>query len=204
MAADADDMLTRLTQKIEPSQIRSTLMFSALLQLVHELIKQSVLTDVKGFFGYSDVFGEGDWLYGDQGKAHYEESVLALAPGKVFDASARWLEQAGAITAAQRERLDEIYTHRHQLTHGIAGFIIDVEQEPDVSILTDALQIARDIDRFWIGVEKDIGTFDEHGDVDVDQVLSGRTVVLQLCVNAYLGVEEGDEPTAGPATAEQE
>jgi hypothetical protein len=204
MTADADDMLTRLTQKLEPSQIRSTLMFSALLQLVHELIKQSVLTDVKRFFGYSDIFGEGDWLYGEEGKAHYEESVLALAPGKAFDASARWLERAGAITAAQRERLDEIYAHRHQLTHGIAGFIVDVEQEPDISILTDALQIARDIDRFWIGVEKDMGTYDEHGDVDVDQVLSGRTIVLQLCVNAYLGVEYGEESTAEGATGEKE
>lgn len=194
MALDEDDMLTRLPRKLEPTQIRSTLMFSTLLQLVHELIKQSVLVDVKGFFGYSEVFGQGDWLYGDQGKAHYEESVLALAPGRTFEASARWLEQAGAITAAQRERLDEIYSHRHQLTHEIARFIVDIEQEPDVSILTDALQIARDIDRFWIGLEKDIGSFDAHGDVDVDQVLSGRTLILQLCVNAYVEAAEGSVP----------
>lgn len=187
MAAEETELMARIIAKLEPSRIRSTLMFSSLLQLVHQLIKESVLTGVKGFFGYSDVFGKGEWLLGESRKADYEASVLALAPGSAFNASTIWLEQAGAITEVQRARLDEIYGHRHALTHELARFIVDVDREPDVSILTDALAIERDIDRFWIRVEKDLGTFDDHGDVSVDQVVSGPAMIIQMCLDAYLG-----------------
>lgn len=192
MTVDETELIARIMAKLEPSKIRSTLMFASLLQLVHQLIKQSVLSGVKGFFGYSDVFGKGEWLLGESGKADYEASVLALAPGSAFNASTIWLEQAGAITGVQRARLDEIYAHRHALTHELARFIVDVDQEPDVSILTDALVIAKDIDRFWIGVEKDVGTFDGHGDVGVDQVVSGPAMIIQMCLDAYRG-HPGDQ-----------
>ncbi|GAA1210816.1 hypothetical protein F6W70_09665 [Microbacterium maritypicum] len=184
-----DDSLERLTRKLAPARIRDTLMFSALLQLVHELIKQSVLADVKGFFGFSDLFGEGEWIDAAS-KRNYEATVLSLAPGKPFDASALWLQHAEAITPEQRHRLTEIYAHRHHLTHGLAGFIVDVNREPDATILTDALQIAAAIDGFWKGVEKDLGSFDGHGDVDIEQVHSGRALLLQLCVDAYLRHDE--------------
>lgn len=192
MVDDESEMLRRITAKLDPSRIRSTLMFSSLLQLVHELIKQSVLINVKGFFGYSDVFGKGEWLYGDSAKADYEASVLGLVPGSAFNASTMWLEKAGGITGAQRTRLDEIYAYRHALTHQLARFIVDVDQDPDVSILIDALAIARDLDRFWIGIEKDSGTFDEHGNVQIDDVHSGQAMIIQICVDAYLADFEAD------------
>ena len=188
MAANADDMRARLIKKLEPAQIRLTLMHSSLMQLVHEFIKQWVVAEVKAFYGYDDILGDGTWL-SEESKARYERDVLTLVPGKVFDASAVWLGDAGAITGAQRERLDEIYAYRHELAHEVAGLIVDVERTPDTALLTDALEIARDLDRFWNGLEKDKGTFDDVGDVDVDDVHSGRMLVLQLCVDAYLSAE---------------
>ncbi|MGN6501463.1 MAG: hypothetical protein ACTHKX_00995, partial [Pseudolysinimonas sp.] len=119
----------------------------------------------------------------------YEREVLALVPGNPFEASAVWLEQGGAISRAQRERLNEIYAYRHELTHEVIGFIVDVARDPDIGMLADALAIARDLDRFWKGIAKDTGTYDAHGDVDLDDVHSGRTLILQLCVDAYLEAE---------------
>ena len=179
------DTRDRLARKLEPQEIRLTLMHASLMQLVHEFIKQWVMAEVKAFYGCDDIIGDGNWI-SSEAKARYEREVLAVVPRKPFDASAVWLEQVGAISRAQRERLNEIYAYRHELTHEVVGFIVDVARDPDISMLTDALAIARDLDRFWKRIAKDIGTYDAHGDVDLDNVHSGPTLVLQLCVDAYL------------------
>lgn len=186
MTGNVDDIMARLVKKLEPPQIRLTLMHASLIQLVHEFIKQWVLVEVKAFYGYDDIIGDGTWV-SEASEARYEHDVLALVPRKPFEASLLWLEQAGGITRAQRKRLDEIHAYRHELAHEVVGFIVDVERTPDPALLTDALEIARDLDRFWKGVQQDMGTYE--ADVDLDDVYSGRTLVLQLCLDAYLTAE---------------
>lgn len=53
---------------LEPSRIRSTLAFAGLFQLTHEMIKRSVLDDVKGFYGFSNAKGRSVWLLGRDGQ----------------------------------------------------------------------------------------------------------------------------------------
>jgi hypothetical protein len=77
----------------------------------------------------------------------YAEDVLARAPKNKFRASLLWLVEGDAITPAQADRLDDIYAHRHDLSHELMS-----------------------IRRFWTSVEKDIGSFEEFGDVDLDGV----------------------------------
>lgn len=180
---DSEAWAARLRAKLEPDAIRSTLAFAGLYQLVHEMIKSCVLDDLKGFYG-QDPLEKGQWLWGDES---YRTEVLALAPKKEFRASLLWLEEAGALTSEQIERLDEIYGHRHELAHELVRFIIDADRNVDVLLLTDALAILRDIARFWTQMEIDMGSFDSHGAVTVDQVQPGRLVVLDICLDAYLG-----------------
>jgi hypothetical protein len=40
--------------------------------------------------------------------------------------------------------------------------------------------------RFWTSIEKDIGSFEEFGDVDLDEVTPLSLAVLQMCIDAYL------------------
>ncbi|WP_298745107.1 hypothetical protein [uncultured Microbacterium sp.] len=138
---DAEARAARLRAKLEPDAIRSTLAFAGLYQLVHEMIKSSVLDDLKGFYG-QDPLEKGVWLWGDES---YRAEVLALAPKNEFRASLLWLEGAGALTSEQIERLDGIYGHRHELAHELVRFIIDADRDVDVLLLTDALAILRDI-----------------------------------------------------------
>jgi hypothetical protein len=176
----------QLRSKLAPERIRATLAFAGLFQMAHEMIKHSVIEDVKGFYSYSAVDG-GKWFWGDQGEQTYKRDVLSLAgQGQVFRASLIWLQNCSAITSAQVTRLQEIYDHRHELTHELAKFIVDVDAEPSVDLLIDAVQILRDVSRFWAQVEIDTGTFDEHGDVSVDAVQSGSVLVLDMCVQAYI------------------
>lgn len=46
---------------------------------------------------------------------------------------------------------------------------------------------------FHSSIEKGFGTFDDHGDLDIDAVVSGQAVVLQIGLDAYLG-RDGNVP----------
>jgi hypothetical protein len=178
-----EEQLRRYEEKLDPKRIRSTLAFAGLFQLTHELLKSSVLDDVKSFYGFVDV-GDGAWLP-KQGEHEYGTHVVALDPNR-FRGSLMWLQSMEAISAQEADRLDDIYAHRHQLTHELGNYLLDPDLEPDFDLLVDALTILRKICRFWVEVEAGIGTFEDFGpDLDLDDVVPGRIMVLDMCVRAY-------------------
>lgn len=183
---DWDAYRAALDAKLAPERIRSTLAFAGLFQLTNELLKSSILDDVKGFFGYSKLIDGGRWLLGPSGEVDYKNSVLSLVPGKPFDSSLAWLQQMGAITEDQAGRLDEIYAHRHDLTHELAKYLVDPAAEPEVNLLVDALTILKAVSRFWVQVELDVGTFEGHPDVTVEDVTPLSLMTLQTCIDAYV------------------
>jgi hypothetical protein len=80
----------------------------------------------------------------------------------------------------------EIYAHRHQLSHELIKYIVDPDFEPDVNLLSDALKILASIRRFWTSIEKDLGSFDHFGDLELDEVTPLSLLVLQMCIDAYV------------------
>lgn len=180
-ADDQEGYRQRLEAKLAPRRIRATLAFAGLYQLTHELIKTAVLEQVKGFFGKSPL--DGSWIGG--GEDDYKRSVLSRARAP-FAASLLWLVEMSALSQAQAERLDAIYEHRNELTHELAKYIVDVDFEPDLELFLDALTILRDVSRFWTEVEKDIGTFEDHGDIDLDEVSPLSLYMLDMCIKAYV------------------
>jgi hypothetical protein len=84
--------------------------------------------------------------------------------------------------AGQADRLDDIYALRHELIK----YIVDPDFEPDVELLTDALAILKAISGFWARIEKDIGSLEDFGDVDLDEVTPLSLAVLQMCIDAYI------------------
>jgi len=79
----------------------------------------------------------------------------------------------------------DIYEHRHQLTHELARYLTDPELEPDINPFIEALQTRRRISRFWMDVEAGVGTFDDHPDLDLDEVVNGRVTPIDRCIQAY-------------------
>lgn len=170
-----------LEAKLAPERIRATLGFAGLYQITHELIKTSVLDEVRAFYwrgieNGADVYDE----------AAYSKQVLAKAPRSRFRASLLWLVDCEAITLSQAERLEEIHSHRHDLSHELIKYIVDPEFEPDVELLSEAMTTLRAIRRFWTGIEKDIGSFEDFGDVHIDEVVPLSLYVLQMCIDAYV------------------
>ena len=111
---DRDKQLARLEAKLKPERIRATLAFAGLYQLTHELIKKDVVPQVRNFYrgGFDVTTGP---RYDEVG---YKRDVLSKDK-RPFRASLLWLVECGAITLAQADRLDDIYDHRHDLTHEI-------------------------------------------------------------------------------------
>lgn len=177
----------RLEAKLRPERIRQTLGFAGLYQITHELIKTAVLDEVREF--YWRGIENGVMVYDEQG---YADNVLAKAPKNRFRASLVWLVESDAVTLAQADRLEAIYAHRHDLSHELIKYIVDPDFEPDAELFADALQVLRSIRRFWTSIERDIGTFDDFGDVDLDEVTPLSLAVLEMCIDAYLA----DPPTA--------
>lgn len=146
--------------------MRATLGFAGLYQMTHELIKTAVFDEVHEFYwrGVED----GAMVYDEQA---YTENVLVRAPKSKFRASLLWLVEGDAITLTQADRLEDIYAHRQDLSHELIKYIVDPDFEPDVELFTDALMILRAIRRFWTSIENDIGSFEDFGDVDLDEVM---------------------------------
>ncbi len=72
-------------------------------------------------------------------------------------------------------------------------YVVDPDLEPDVTLFTDALSILKAIRRFWTSIEKDIGSFDHLGNIDLDEVMPLSLAVLQMCVDAYVaGLPESE------------
>ena len=171
----------RLEAKLRPERIRATLGFAGLYQMIHELIKIAVLDGVREFYWRGTE--DGIVVYDEQA---YAENVVVRAPKNKFRASLLWLVEGDAITLAQANRLDDIYAHRHDLSHELIKYVVDPDFEPDVELLTDALTILKSLRRFWTSIEKDIGSFEEFGDVDLDEVTPLSLVVLQMCIDAHV------------------
>ena len=185
-----------LEAKLKPERIRATLAFAGLYQMTHEMIKHAVVDQVREFYwcGFDRETGPR------YNEIEYEREVLSKAGKKrVFRSSMLWLVEGEAITLAQADRLDDIYEHRHDLAHELGKYIVDVDFEPKVDLFVEAIEILRDITRFWTQIEIDIGSFDEHGEVSVDDVTPGTLMILQMCIDAYAGGLPGAENQADEA-----
>jgi hypothetical protein len=176
-------------EKLQPGAIRSTLSFAGLYQMTHEMLKQAILDRVRDF--YCTGFNEKGLTFDE---SSYQGNVIdeARTEGwinsnkQVFAASAAWLVRMDAITTEQAERLQDIYGHRHELTHELASFIVDPDRNLDTQMFVDAVAILRDIHRFWVSVERDIGMFEHLGDISLDEVTPLSLMLLQQCIDAYL------------------
>ncbi|MFF0991614.1 hypothetical protein [Kocuria nitroreducens] len=176
-------------EKMEPQNIRSTLAFAGLYQITHEMLKQAIFERVRDF--YSVGFHENGLTYDE---TRYQQDVIEAARAEGwfksektyrFTASAAWLVRMDAITKEQADRLKVIYNHRHDLTHELVAFIVDPDRNPDPHVFVDAVGILRDVHRFWVSVERDIGMFDHLEDVSLDDVAPASLLVLQQYIDAY-------------------
>ena len=195
-----EDYERLLLEKVSHEGLRLTLAFAGLFQLTHEMLKYAILDKVRGF--YLKGFDDKGLLYDETA---YQAQVLgpsttAGRKANAFRGSFLWLVMHEAITAAEADRLDAIYEHRHELAHELGKFLVDVDHQPNVALFEDAASILRKIHRFWIDVELQAGGFfdpesgDLFDDVDAEEVTPLTLMLLQECVDAITeGIAEPND-----------
>jgi hypothetical protein len=188
---DVEAMRPLLEAKLQPWRMRATLAFAGLYQLVHEEIRRVVLDNVRGFYVLGlDESGE---------LPRHREHVLDRDPKSPLRASLLWLVFMNAITTQQADRLREITEHRNDLTHELAKYLVDPKFEPDTALFMDALEILRSIHDFWIQIELDIGSMDEHPGITPADVTPLSLMMLSMCIDAYADGLRHAEETATPS-----
>lgn len=174
-----------LLVKLELSTIRSTLAFAGLYQITHEMLKDVIIGRVHDFY-FSGLTKQATAQEKMLFKAQVMDAAKTEGSGAgTFEASVAWLCRYEAITQQQAARLNEIYNHRHELTHELIAFIVDVDRNPDAQLFVDALSILRDVHSFWTQHEIDIGSFDHAGSLTVEDATPLSLIVLQRCIDAW-------------------
>lgn len=187
-ADDPEGYKQAVETKLRPENIRFTLMFASLLQMIRERLKLVVLDEVREFYCFG--FDESGNIYDEDG---YRRNVLDLAPKNKFRASLLWLVNSDAITLAQTDRLNDIYDHRHSVTHELIKYVVDPDEQLDANLFVEAVEILKAIKRFWAEIMV-YTTIDNPAEVDMDQVASLDMLVLQQCVDAVIDETRRGQP----------
>lgn len=188
MLNDRDRVRKDWQKLMTPELLRTNLIRSSVYLAAYELLLQALVEGPLGFFA-DDFTAEGEPITG----AAYREHVLSLGKHK-YEASARWFQGWGALTADDVERLLEIREHRNRVAHGIPKIIMSADEDVDPLLLLSMAELIAKIDRWWMLhiVAPTSGDFD-HVDWDAyapEDAVSGRMVVLGLLIAVALGDEE--------------
>jgi hypothetical protein len=184
-----DAYAKRLQDKIQPETVATALVRAGAFLTGYELVKTAIVDEAKGFF----IPG-----FDQDGLTHskdYETKVLPLGKN-AFEASVNWLVQMEALTQDQADSLDAIRSHRHELAHELARFIVDPDADVSVDRLTEMQGIMRSLDRFWGGINVDTNPDFDGADVDRDNIVSGSGALLTYLLQ-IAGVEASYDAAAG-------
>lgn len=183
------DYEERLRAKLAPETIRVILSYAGLVLLLYEELKHEVVDEVRDFYTFDETFDEAD----------YARDVRSLNPRSLFRASAQWLLKSGAITADQIEVLERLYEHRKDVAHELIKYLIDVDSEVDADLFIQALEVLKDIRKFWTQVALNEGMIGIPEGTTADEIAPLSSLVLQNVFDAWVeGVRREQHAPTGP------
>jgi hypothetical protein len=166
-----DQYRERVESKLKPEVMGLALIRSGALLTGYELVKTSILEDIKSFYSVG-ISGEG--------VAHdtrYERDVLTLAPNK-FEASVEWLVRNQALDRAHVDILNSVRSHRHEVAHELARFLVDPDADVNVELLSALHRVMRALDRFWGSIEIDVNPDLDGREVNPEDIHSGSRLLF--------------------------
>ncbi|NYE18098.1 hypothetical protein [Microbacterium immunditiarum] len=173
-----DDFANQIRAKLSSSTMRNALTRAGALLTGYELVKTSIVDDVRAFFTVG--FDTGHL------QDRYESEVLGLDTkrhnGKpnALVASLTWLQQEGALSTSQVEVFESVRIHRNEIAHELARFLIDPQYDVRADLLVQLYEIMLALDRFWGPIH--IGANPDFDNRDLDEVTfqSGTTLLFGL------------------------
>jgi hypothetical protein len=170
---------------LKPETLRSNLILASLFITSYETLKDSIIEQLKDF--YTHGWDEN----GPVVSGSYETKVLSLDPKKnPFRASIAWLKDNQVIDEADERKLKELREHRNEVAHNLPKFIAEVGKEVKLSAITEIFELVTKIDRWWIvNVELETQEQIDPSKVNLNEIISGRMIFLQLTIGIATGAE---------------
>ena len=181
---------------MRPILISASIFIAAFDSLERSIIER-VIESYGGFTDPSDLNNLIDKTTRDYIRAFarehvvYKEEVLNRNPNP-RDASLDWLRENEAITYADIASFDRIRTCRNHLAHRMLSFLSNEGLPPNFQqCFKEMVELLRKIEVWWIvSVEIPCNSQFDKQDIDIDKIIPGKIMALQLLCDIALGSEE--------------
>src|SRR5947208_2127562 len=138
-----DNKVYNYNKLLSPELTKSILMAAALYLLTYELLKSSIIEEIKKFYfvgaGYANTTMQ----------QKYANEVLSLDKS-VFIASCKWLHNMEAIGHEDMQTILSLRELRNSIAHQLPDYLIDDNANITVNELTKIYAILAKIDSWWI------------------------------------------------------
>lgn len=186
---------------LDPEVMRPVLISAAIYVAAFESLERSIIERViEAYGGFADppdlnnlidkTTREYIRVFASE-HVKYKEEVLSRNSNH-RDASLAWLCENGAITYADIASFDRIRTCRNHLAHRMLSFLGNEGLPPNFQqCFKEMVELLRKIELWWIvGVETPCNPEFDKQDIDVDSIVPGKIMALQLLCDIALGSEE--------------
>ncbi len=138
-----DDKAYNYNKLFSPELTKSILMAAAIYLLTYELLKSSIIEEIKKFYFV------GSSCENSAMQQKYANEVLSLDKS-VFVASCKWLHNMEAITHEDIQTILSLRELRNTIAHQLSDFLIDDNANITVNELTKIYEILAKVDSWWI------------------------------------------------------
>lgn len=146
----------------KPDLIKKHLKIASLYLAGYELLKSSIIDDVKDFFIVSDYNAE-----------------VVQKHKKLFEASCLWLAKVGAISQNDVIELQSIREHRNKIAHDLPTLLIDDEYNIDISLLRKMKYYIDTIGKFWVKLYTDA----DQSVIPDSEIRTGRDLLFEYLIS---------------------
>ncbi len=174
---------------LNPGVLKRRILTAGIFLAAYEMLKASIIERPKEFFAQDWSAAKG-WQCSD----YYREVVLSKDPKGKADAlrsSIAWLLEVGALSEEDVSDFRTLTDARNQFAHELSA-VATGTNSPDFEALFPILrQMLASLERWWIvNVEMELEEDWNAEDLNVDEILPGRLITLDVMSNTAIGDEE--------------
>jgi len=170
---------------LNPDVMRPCLVSAAIYIAAFESLKDSIIGQIRSFF-WTGFDGKQDII-----APRYQTDVLSRNRSPLH-ASLEWLQERGIIDEADVAAFERVKACRNTLAHELLQQLCSGKLPSDFEkCFQEMVALLHKIELWWI-TEVEIPTnpdFDDQ-EIDVDGIIPGRVMVLQLLCDIALGSDE--------------
>jgi hypothetical protein len=165
---------------LNPELVKANLILSALYLAAYELLKDSIIDSIRGFFTLKYVNGKFEV------DEQYNAEVLTLHKD-LLQASCIWLEQMGAINKEEIQEIEKIRKHRNEVAHELPKLLVDSDLNLNIGYFVRIRELLEKIEAWWVkNFEIPVNPDFDGIEVDDKDIQPGRVIALNHLISVAL------------------